>query len=84
MGLFRVSDVLGLLAELSSQVVKKYPTPAPPLIGSSTPMVPVDAPELIHIVKSELSEAVPDATPPRYTAVGCDEGSPLVWIVKRY
>lgn len=69
-GAFIVSDVLGLLDELSSQIVKKYPIPDPPLIGSSTPIVPVDVAELIQIVKGELSEAVPDATPPRYTVVG--------------
>ena len=69
-GAFTVSDALGLLVELSSQAVKKYPTPVPPLTGSSTPIVPVNAPELIHIVNGEVSEAVPDATPPKYTVAG--------------
>ncbi len=70
MGAFIVSDALGLLVELSFHVVKKYPIPVPPLTGSSMPIVPVEAPEFTQIVNGEASEAVPDATPPRYTVVG--------------
>ncbi len=65
-----MSAVLGLLVELSFQVVKKYPIPVPPLTGSSMRIVPVVAPEFIQMVNGEVSEAVPDATPPRYTVVG--------------
>ena len=83
-GPFIVSDTRGLAVELSSQFVKKYPTPAPPLTGSSTPIVPVDAPALIHIVNGSRSDPVPEATPPRKTVDGCDDGNPFVWIVSKY
>jgi hypothetical protein len=79
-----LSEVLGLLVELSSQFLKKYPVPGPPLTVPSTPIVPVEAPELSHNVNGEVSVAVPEDTPPRKTAVGWDEGRPLVWMVSRY
>ncbi len=65
-----LTEVLGLRVELSSHWTKKYPTPGPPLMAASTPMVPVDAPALSHTVNGAVSEAVPEDTPFRYTAVG--------------
>ncbi len=53
------------MVELSSQLVKKYPTPEPPLIGVSMPIVPVDAPEFIQRANGVASEAIPEETPPR-------------------
>ncbi len=60
-----LSEDLGLLVELSSQLVKKYPVLGPPLIVASIPIVPVDAPEFIQRVKGVASEAIPEETPPR-------------------
>ncbi len=79
-----LTPVLGLLVELSSHCVKKYPTLGPPLIVRSTPIVPVLVPELSHKLNGVASDAVPEDTPARYMAVGCDEGRPFVWMVNRY
>ncbi len=37
-----------------------------------------------HAENGEVSDAVPEDTPPRYMAVGWEEGRPLVWIVSKY
>jgi hypothetical protein len=79
-----VSGARGLLVELSSHWMKKYPVPGPPLTVRSIPTVPVDVPEFNQIVNGAASEAVPDDELARNTAVGCDEGRPFVWIVRRY
>ncbi len=61
----KVSWARGLLVELSSHWMKKYPVPGPPLTVRSIPIVPVDAPEFNQIVNGVASEAVPDDEPLR-------------------
>jgi hypothetical protein len=83
-GALTVRDDLGLLVELSLHEVKKYPVPGPPLMVLSTPMVPVEEPELSHAEKGAVSDEVPEDAPFKYTAVGWDDWSPVVWMVSRY
>ncbi len=69
-GALTVTDDLGLLVELSLHEVKKYPVPGPPFMVLSTPMVPVEEPELSHAVNGAVFDAVPEDAPFKYTAVG--------------